>query len=155
MGSLARNNLTFCPIKCFFFVLVLLALTGAALVQLDDMSPAEFSSTRLSLSFKAFTQRKSLQLRALNSLQVHRARCPTRSESLDRHKQWCRESAVEHFAPSPPFLLQSRAGRGETEPLAGHQAPGSGLEITSPGRRTFGKQLLRQSLVCSPRSDVM
>lgn len=37
MGSLARNNFTFCPIKCFFFVLVLLALTGAALVQLDDM----------------------------------------------------------------------------------------------------------------------
>lgn len=40
MGSLARNNFTFCPIKCFFFVLVLLALMGAALVQLDDMSPA-------------------------------------------------------------------------------------------------------------------
>ena len=38
MGSLARNNFTFCPIKCFFFVLVLLALTGAALVQLDAMS---------------------------------------------------------------------------------------------------------------------
>lgn len=38
MGSLARNNFTFCPIKCFFFVLVLLALTAAALVQLADMS---------------------------------------------------------------------------------------------------------------------
>lgn len=37
MGSLARNNFTFCPIKCFFFVLVLLALTAAALVLLDDM----------------------------------------------------------------------------------------------------------------------
>lgn len=39
IGSLARNNFTFCPIKCFFFVFVLLALTGATLVQLDDMSP--------------------------------------------------------------------------------------------------------------------
>lgn len=46
MGSLARNNFTFCPIKCFFFVLVLLALTGAALVQLDDMSQAGNSGVR-------------------------------------------------------------------------------------------------------------
>lgn len=52
MGSLARNNFTFCPIKCFFFVLVLLALTGAALVQLDDMSRpgVVFGVTSLSFS---------------------------------------------------------------------------------------------------------
>lgn len=55
MGSLARNNFTFCPIKCFFFVLVLLALTGAALVQLDDMSQA---------GNLGYARRQSLSLRA-------------------------------------------------------------------------------------------
>lgn len=70
MGSLARNNFTFCPIKCFFFVLVLLALTGAALVQLDDMSQAGNLgyARRQSLSLRAsahtHTQKKTWKLRA-------------------------------------------------------------------------------------------
>lgn len=45
IGSLARNSFTFWHTKCFFFVLVLLALSGATatavvLVQLDDMPGA-------------------------------------------------------------------------------------------------------------------
>lgn len=67
MGSLARNNFTFCPIKCFFFVLVLLALTGAALVQLDDMS-REFRVRKTALTVAHTTETKIGKLRAFKKI---------------------------------------------------------------------------------------
>lgn len=39
-GSLARNNFTFCATKCFFLVLVLLAMTGTMLLGAAMALPA-------------------------------------------------------------------------------------------------------------------
>lgn len=39
-GSLARNNFTFCATKCFFLVLVLLAMTGTMLLGAAMAPPA-------------------------------------------------------------------------------------------------------------------
>ncbi len=114
MGSLARNNFTFCPIKCFFFVLVLLALTGAALVQLDDMSQAENSGNtrRHSLSFRASTQRENRRDKSVLKKSISASCSSSNSQRVSgKDNLTCWESAVEHFAPSPPFLLPCRPRR--------------------------------------------
>lgn len=45
-GSLARNNFTFCATKCFFLVLVLLAMTGTMLLGAAMALPAEAAGGR-------------------------------------------------------------------------------------------------------------
>lgn len=58
IGSLARNSFTFWHTKCFFLVLVLLALSGATatavvLVQLDDMPGAAAAAAKGGAAEKA------------------------------------------------------------------------------------------------------
>lgn len=132
MGSLARNNFTFCPIKCFFFVLVLLALIGAALVQLDDMSQPGNSeyARRQSLSLRASVHKENIGERFKN-LQVHRARCPTRGEITV-------STAVSGraFCAANTLPLLEQAAAESREQLAGHQASASLSRCTKLGEKS-------------------
>lgn len=113
IGSLARNNLTFCPIKCFFFVLVLLALTGAAPVQLDDMSPgSELMVRKKTVPQRAFARKRIIRNPRVFKKRSKSASCSSSSllrfSERGREESLNGESALEHFVPSPPFLLPSR-----------------------------------------------
>lgn len=132
IGSLARNSFTFWHTKCFFLVLVLLALSGATatavvLVQLDDM-PGAAAAAAAAKGGAAETAHKPAAP-GLPRTDPHprslSAPWSRPSRYLPTPPRWFRPP----HAPPPPPRPREPAGPRRTPP------PGAATALPSPGPR--------------------